>query len=227
MTIITIASTKGGVGKSTLVTNLATMLKKQGVKIAILDADLQGTVSKWNKIREYMIGSGEKLDSFFVASASGETLIEIANDKKSQGYTVLIDSPGVNDQNMRSAILRSDYILTPCSTSSAELWEIETLISIVKNLSSIQKRRLPLILLFNKAPCIHTENSISNAQNFLSENMIFPNHIIKECLRDRIVYKNSMRDGRGVVEFVPIDLKANDEIEKVADELVTIIKGDK
>lgn len=112
MYIITIASTKGGVGKSTLVLNLATTLLNQGKKVAVLDADSQGTLGKWSKVREYMIDSGDKIPSLFVAGVRGEALLEIANDKKQQGYIVLIDSPGVDDSNMRSSLLRSDAIVT-------------------------------------------------------------------------------------------------------------------
>ena len=117
MCIITVSSTKGGVGKSTLSFNIATFLLSQGKKIAILDADTQGTLSKCSKVREYMIDQGVDLKSLFVAGVSSEALFEIANDKKQQGYIVLIDSPGADDINMRSALLRSDIILTPCSTS--------------------------------------------------------------------------------------------------------------
>ena len=61
MAIITIASTKGGVGKSTFILNLATVMLNHGKKVAILDADNQNTVSKWHKVREYVISTGEKL----------------------------------------------------------------------------------------------------------------------------------------------------------------------
>ena len=87
MYIITVASTKGGVGKSTVVLNLATVLLNQGKKVAVLDADSQGTVSKWAKVRDYMIDSGEKIPKLFVAGVRGEALLEIANDKKQQGQS--------------------------------------------------------------------------------------------------------------------------------------------
>ena len=54
----------------------------------------------------------------------GEALLEIANDKKQQGYFVLIDSPGVDDSNMRSSLLRSDIATTNCHTSAIDLWQI-------------------------------------------------------------------------------------------------------
>lgn len=225
MAIITIASTKGGVGKSTFVLNLATALIRDGKKVAILDADAQGTVSKWNKVRDYMISEGESLTPLFVASARGEALLEIANDRKMQGYIVLIDSPGVDDKNMRSALLRSDFILTTCPPSPVDLWEVETLINILKNLQNIQERKIPLLLVFNKVPSRYADNAIGDAKNFFDQNAIFPDYIVSASIKNRVSFKHSIRDGRGVVEYTPIDAKAKHDILSCKDEILEYIKS--
>lgn len=227
MNILTIASTKGGVGKSTFVLNLATLIQNLGKKVAILDADSQGTISKWNKIREYIKHNDERLPSIFVASARGESLLEIANDKKNQGYTVLIDSPGVDDKNMRSALLRSDYVITTCPTSPVDLWEIETLLNILKKLQSIQNRKIPLILVFNKVSPRYKEGSIKEANEFLQASNIYPDYILPYCICERAVFKHSINDGKGVIEYSPSDAKAISEIKNCFKYLELIINNQK
>ncbi len=224
MTIITIASTKGGVGKSTFILNLATVMLNKGKKVAILDADNQNTVSKWNRVREYVTNEGEKLPEIFVAGARGESLLEIANDKKRQGYYVLIDSPGVDDTNMRAALLRSDFVITTCPPSAVDLWEVESLINILKKLQLIQNRPLPLILIFNKVPTRHSASALDEALTFFEQNNINPNYILKSNIKDRVAFKHSIKDGKGVIETSPTDYKAIGEIVACYEEIAQIIK---
>lgn len=52
--IITIANRKGGVGKTTLATNLAVALSKKG-SIVLVDADDQQSALKWSKRRTQIL----------------------------------------------------------------------------------------------------------------------------------------------------------------------------
>ena len=223
MTILTIASTKGGVGKSTFVINLASIFLNEGKKIAVLDADTQNTVNKWSRVREFMIAEGAPLKQMFVASARGDTLLEIAHDKKQQGYTVLIDSPGVDDENMRAALVKSDYVLTLCSPSPVDLWEVESLIKMLKRLQMVQAKKLPLILILNKVPTNHATSAITDAMKFFEDNNILPDFIMKSPIKERVVFKHSIRDGKGVVDYSPLDKKAEAEMYNCYNELLKIM----
>ena len=223
MKIITIASTKGGVGKSTFILNLATTLLKLGNKVAALDADTQGTLSKWSKVRSHFLEEDPKMIPLFVAGVHGATLLEIANDKKKQGYFVLIDSPGVDDSNMRNALLRSDIVITISPPSAVDLWEVESLINILKRLQSIQSRPIPLFLVFNKVPARHAQSSINEAMSFFDQNNICPDFILRSVIKDRSVFKHSIKFGKGVVELCPQDEKATTEMINCCNEIIEII----
>ena len=140
MPVITIASTKGGVGKSTLAVNLSAQFAKQGHDVALLDADPQGSAFKWNTVRQAVIDEGVKLSPIFVASVQGQTLLDLSKEKADQGYYVFIDSAGVDNQSTRSALVRSDYVLMVAAPSTLDLWELGTLLKAIDGLGKVQKR---------------------------------------------------------------------------------------
>ena len=134
MPVITIASTKGGVGKSTLAVNLSAQFAVQGHDVALLDADPQGSAFKWNTVRQAVIDEGVKLSPIFVASVQGQTLLDLSKEKADQGYYVFIDSAGVDNQSTRSALVRSDYVLMVAAPSTLDLWELGTLLKAIDGL---------------------------------------------------------------------------------------------
>ena len=51
MDVITLASRKGGAGKSTLTAQLAAQAKAQGRRVLVIDADPQGSLKLWHSRR--------------------------------------------------------------------------------------------------------------------------------------------------------------------------------
>src|SRR5690349_17871393 len=51
MNVITLASRKGGAGKSTLTAQLAAQAQQQGKRVMVLDADPQGSLKLWHSLR--------------------------------------------------------------------------------------------------------------------------------------------------------------------------------
>ena len=50
--VITIAQQKGGAGKTTIAAHIAVSLAQTGRRIAIIDIDPQGSLSRWHALRE-------------------------------------------------------------------------------------------------------------------------------------------------------------------------------
>ena len=51
MNVITLASRKGGAGKSTLTAQLAAQAHAQGKRVLVIDADPQGSLKLWHSLR--------------------------------------------------------------------------------------------------------------------------------------------------------------------------------
>ena len=111
--IITIANSKGGVGKSTLAVHLAAWLYEQGHRVTLADCDTQQSSSEW--IREAVPQvRAVRLDNPDVI------LNELPLLAADTDY-VVADGPGSQTETSRALLLRADLAIVPCKASMLEV----------------------------------------------------------------------------------------------------------
>jgi chromosome partitioning protein len=111
--IITVANSKGGVGKSTLAVHLAAWLYEQGKRVTLADCDTQQSSSEW--IREAVPEvKAVRLDSPDVI------LNELPGLAQEADY-VVADGPGSQTETSRALLLRADLAIVPCKASMLEI----------------------------------------------------------------------------------------------------------
>ncbi|MEP9378630.1 ParA family partition ATPase [Aquabacter sp. CN5-332] len=125
--IIGLLNQKGGVGKTTLATHIAGELALSGSRVAVVDADPQGSALDWAQTRSQM-----GLPRLFAVSGLAREVLhqEVPDIARSHDH-VIIDGPPRVTALARSTILASDLILIPVQPSSYDVWastEIVTLI---------------------------------------------------------------------------------------------------
>lgn len=141
--VITIAQQKGGSGKTTLAVNLAVLFAKQGLRVALLDTDPQGSLGRWFMARRDRLGDpGMDLST---ASAWGvgyecEKLRKI-ND------IVIVDTPPKVDADLRPALRVADLVLVPVASSHVDLWATDGVLDLVAR----ERRRALIVLNRTKA----------------------------------------------------------------------------
>lgn len=115
MQVIVLATQKGGSGKSTLARSIAAELA-QRYRVAILDLDPQGSLTKWWQRREAD-------DLQLVTGLAKADQIEAAVKKlRGQGFDwLVIDTPGARDEATRIALLSADLVLVPVHPSQDDL----------------------------------------------------------------------------------------------------------
>ena len=214
--IITVASTKGGVGKSTLVVNLAISFSEMGKKVFVIDSDKQGTALTFGEIRSDFASDKP---AFKVASAQGEALQQIAESQSEKGGIVLIDSAGVDDKGTRTALAISDYILTASAPTPADLWALSRLQKLIDKLGQAKGSPVKWMLALNK---VHPNTKdLDFVSEYLDNAEIYPTTLLNTIIRNRASFADSFSYGIGVSEYS--DEKAKKEIEELSKEILNRI----
>jgi chromosome partitioning protein len=117
--IITFASSKGGVGKSTSCVALAGAFAKAGQRVHIVDLDNNRTVSRWladDNTRPALITVSAP-DPQILTEHLQEAARHHAPDK------ILVDIAGNYERALTVAIARAHLTLIPASTTEADIFE--------------------------------------------------------------------------------------------------------
>ena len=126
-TVVSILSPKGGVGRSTLATNLAGGLSEFGYRTLLVDADPQGSVMDWQNER---IHNWEMppIVMPLPPDAEPEELNKLIDDFD----WVVVDTPAGLERLSMAALYVADCILIPIRPSAPDLWATEPLVDLIK-----------------------------------------------------------------------------------------------
>jgi chromosome partitioning protein len=203
--IILLGSYKGGCGKSTLATSLAALLAGKGSDVILVDADKQETASVWAADRE----ASETKPLVPCIQKDGrikQTLIDL--DKR---YShVIVDCAGHDSEELRSAMLAADIMLSPFKASQPDLDTAKKLVKMINDAKDINEK-LKTFAVLTMTPSNPAITEIQDAKNYLSS--FAPLVVIEPCVYDRKAYRDAVCNGLGVTETN--NEKAQGEIEAV------------
>ncbi len=138
MNIIVFASRKGGSGKSTLSAHLAAQAHKPNRRVLLVDADPQGSLTLWHKLR----GTGEP--PIKTATRSVSDIIAAA---KRDGYEwVIIDTPPNTSAVVEDAIRNATLVVIPARPGVFDVDAVQDTIS------TCRSARKPYAVVINGAP---------------------------------------------------------------------------
>lgn len=207
--IILIGSQKGGCGKSTLAVNLAAELARLGRDVCLVDADRQGTSSRWAQDR-----SETNLPAVHCV-AQFDNVRPALQDLDKRYEVVLVDAAGRDSRELRTAMTAADLMLTPFRPSQPDLDTLEHLAEVVTTAKDINPD-LSCKAVLTLAPSNPQVNEANEAKEYLAE---FPEFkLCRTIIRDRKAYRDSIAEGAGVVEWK--DSKAKAELQLLAQEIM-------
>ena len=112
--VITLATSKGGAGKSTLARSLAAHWLTVGHKPALIDADPQRTLAS----RHDPIG---KLGAVPLVAEPEERVADVIDELRGKHRPVLVDTAGFRNRTTISALVASDLAVIPLKPSAEDV----------------------------------------------------------------------------------------------------------
>ncbi len=112
--VITLATSKGGAGKSTLARNIAAHWLNVGMRVAVIDADPQGSIIK----RHDPNGLLSKL----VVIAQPEEIVDSTiNELKTDYDYIIVDTGGFRNRTTVKALISTDLAIIPLKPSADDV----------------------------------------------------------------------------------------------------------
>ncbi|HPS31449.1 MAG TPA: ParA family protein, partial [bacterium] len=115
--IISVANKKGGVGKSTIATNLAVYFASAGKSVVLIDADEQKSSMSFQEVRP------DTAIQFQTVSIMTRTILREA--EKFLVDFVIIDVPAKDSPVSRAAIAAADRVIVPVQPSQYDILATE------------------------------------------------------------------------------------------------------
>lgn len=207
--IITVGNQKGGVGKTTLATNLAVLSVLSGSKTLLIDADTQGSSMDFRSFR------GEALAPIQAVSITKPILHQEIHTFTNFD-NIFIDAGGRDSETFRSGIVACDLFLVPITPSPYDVWASEETFKKLRE-ARIYKP-IDVLVVINQ---VIANTTLSKEVSALLEDMAkeYELRIAKTVLVTRQDFKRSAAEGKGVSEFAP-NSKADQEIRNLYEEVL-------
>src|SRR5581483_10016726 len=130
MSIIVVANSKGGVGKSTLAVHLAAWLHGQGHSVTLADCDTQHSSSEWLQEAVPEVNT--------VRLSDPDEILDQLPALGQQSDFVVADGPGSNTETSRALLLRGDLALVPCKASMLEVRALAQATNVLRQAQDIR-----------------------------------------------------------------------------------------
>ena len=210
--IITLAHQKGGVGKSTLATNLRGYFAAGGYKAALVDIDPQGSLSKL--VRTFAEQAGREPEHIIDRGhfKNYEELLALL-----EPYDIaVIDTPPYLSKELEDVFSITNVVLVPCKASPLDVLAIGDTLDLIREAKA---KRPALVAAVVLTMTITGTDFTASIRRELEKNE-FP--VLKTEIGNRVAYMRSLLRANTV--WGDDNRKAWDEVQNLGKELISLLQ---
>ncbi|ACA11444.1 ParA family protein [Xylella fastidiosa subsp. multiplex] len=191
MKTFVVAGSKGGVGKTTIATNLAAQAALRGVRTVLADADPQKSSTRWTERRANM---DSQVLSINANGANGSHCWR--NDLPANTDLLIVDAPaGMFADDLEGFLEQSDAVIVPVMASALDIEAVVGFLNTMAKVPRVHQRKLPVGLVLNRARS--RTQTTQQAMQMLGD---WP-YLLVAQLRDSQFYVVLAGQGRSVFDY--------------------------
>lgn len=204
MTIICVGTSKGGVGKTTLASNLAALLIANDEDVILVDSDKQASASTWCAVRD----ENKDVKRIPCIQKFGVNLDKEIIELSKRFKHVIVDVGGFDSVELRATMLVTDKFIIPIKTGQFDLWTISAMTNLVRYARMVNSK-LEAYILLNMVSTNPAISEFKDALKLLEE--VEDVEILSEPIHERIAFRKAAQSGLSIFELEKPDKKAIEE----------------
>jgi chromosome partitioning protein len=195
--IVAFVNQKGGVGKSTLTTNVAAALSRK-YRVLLLDTDSQGSSEDWGVARINKLHSKNNVRGFSKHYRGVKKATEVSLDLEEIATSydlVVVDTPGRNELVSLGVIAAANLVIIPLTPGNFSFWSSEVTRELIQKVAVARPTDFAARLLLNMRD---KRRKISNEAEKLLQELEIP--VMQTSVGNRNIFEASS-EGLSVSEL--------------------------
>ncbi len=214
--VIAVCTEKGGSGKTTISINLAVKLGLIKEDTLLIDSDPQRSIEVFTNIRDR-----ENVElTFNTVAKFGTSLAKEIQSLKTKYDAIIIDTGGRDSEEMRQALAVSDLIIIPTLPSDLDIAVLNKMINLFNQAKAFNPNAKALITISKASPNPFLNKKIDDLRKYIKDKNLEDVKLADTIIYEREAYRNSLSNGKGVLEYLKPNENAYKDFNNFFNEIV-------